>query len=57
MPVILGDNNIIGVDITRGLIFNAIRRVHTKGVNLVYPNANYLIIPIIKRLPIRKTEF
>jgi hypothetical protein len=56
-PAILGVSNIISINITRGLIINAIRQVHAKGVDLVYPNANYLIIPIIERLPTRKTEF
>jgi hypothetical protein len=55
--VISEDSDIIGVDIIHGLIFNIIRRVHTKGINLIYPNTNYLIIPTIKRLSTRKTEF
>jgi hypothetical protein len=56
-PAILGNGDIISVDITHGLIINVIRRVHAQGVNLIYPNADYLMISTIKRLPIRKTEF
>jgi hypothetical protein len=56
-PAISGDGDTIGVDITRGLIFDAIRRVHAKGVDSVYPNADYPMIPTVERLPARKTEF
>jgi hypothetical protein len=57
MLVILGVSDIIGVDIICSLIINIIRRVYTKGIDLIYPDTNYLIISVIERLPIRKTEF
>jgi hypothetical protein len=36
-PAISGEGDTIGIDITHGLIIDAIRRVHASGVDSIYP--------------------
>jgi hypothetical protein len=55
--VIFKKGNIIGLDIINSLIINIIRRVYISGVNSIFPEGDYPMISIIKRLPLRKTKF
>lgn len=56
-PAISGMNDGIGLDITRSLITDAIKRVHADGVNMVFRHGNYPQMPNINCLKTNKTQF
>jgi hypothetical protein len=50
-------DDILGINIIYRLLINIICRVHSPDINSIYPNINYLRIPIIDRLSAKKTEY
>ena len=57
--VISGNDNEVGNDITRSLIVDAIRRVHSSGVQRVFEHHQERCpqMPIIQQIDTKKTEF
>jgi hypothetical protein len=50
----------VDLDISKSLIADAIKRIHTLGVNQVFRGNNcnrYPVFPTVSRIPVQKTEF
>jgi hypothetical protein len=56
-PAISGMDGGIGLDISRSLIADAIKRVYADGVNMVFRHSNYPQMPNINCLKANKTQF
>lgn len=57
-PAVTGDDEGLGTSISRGLIADAVKRLHPESLNKIFPKGEgYRSLPSIKVIPTAKTSF